>query len=76
MARCTTQPNGGGGRETDCEEPAPMERRARVKEPEEATESIALIRQYPLQFRLAVSLRSVPITCLPTVGHPPAVGFW
>jgi hypothetical protein len=35
------QPSGGGSRETDCDEGAALERSRRVKEPEEATESIA-----------------------------------
>ena len=34
------QPSGGGSRETDCDEGAALERSGRVKEPEEATESI------------------------------------
>jgi len=36
----TIQPSGGGSRETDCEERAALERSGRVREPEEATESI------------------------------------
>jgi hypothetical protein len=34
------QPSGGGSRETECDEGAALKRSGRVKEPEEATESI------------------------------------
>ncbi len=34
------QPSGDGSRETDCDEGAALERSGRVKEPEEAAESI------------------------------------
>ena len=39
--RCVAnEPSGGGSRETDCDEGAALERSERVKEPEEATESM------------------------------------
>ncbi len=42
------QPSGGGSRETDCDEGAALERSGRVKEPEEATESI--VAHAPIAF--------------------------
>jgi hypothetical protein len=39
-AKRTRQPSGGGSREADCDEGAALKRSGRVKEPEEATESI------------------------------------
>jgi hypothetical protein len=39
-AKRTRQPSGGGSRETDCDEGAALKRSGRVREPEEATESI------------------------------------
>ena len=43
------EPSGGGSREIDCDEGAALERSGRVKEPEEATESILLEADHPTQ---------------------------
>jgi hypothetical protein len=43
-----SQPSGGGSREIDCQERAALERSGRVKEPEEATESI--LAHAPISF--------------------------
>ena len=52
------EPSGGGSREIDCDEGAALERSGRVKEPEEATESILFQTDRAAQALLKTWLRA------------------
>jgi hypothetical protein len=54
----SAEPSGGGSREIDCDKGAALERSGRVKEPEEATESILFQTDRAAQALLKTWLRA------------------
>jgi hypothetical protein len=59
------EPSAGGRREIDCDEGAALKRSGRVKEPEEATESILFQAEHATQLVLQFGFRFVAHRTVP-----------